>query len=410
MKPKLLGLVALALALPACLTASPTLPANAPTTPAPATDTALPAPALTLSASTTAPALTAPPVEPPATATTPALTYTVQPGDTLFAIALANDVTVESLQMANGLDGDVIVPGQVLIIPGGTVVPPTPLMSPSPPSGLTVVSFTAGPNPAERGGEITLVWEVAFALKVTLWPMTYDRHTTRWHRMEDPVDGYPFVTPIKSSDATGQWTGSVPDDARYPIRFELEAFDKEGARVLADSDVLDLRCYPALAGGGYCPLAPQTIHAIYQPFEHGHMIWRSDTGQLLIIPTNPDYYLPWSLEKQAVRIRPIPSPPTGRYPPDFHFAGLWLSFDVTVSRVSAATPEQLTMVLSEVLGWPTAPQQSYDLTLQIDLDNTQSGLLNDHLYVTLPDGRIAALTLYDGAQGVTGPAWSFVEP
>lgn len=44
-------------------------------------------------------------------------TYVVQPGDTLFRIALRYGTTVEALRAANGLCSNLIVPGQVLRIP-----------------------------------------------------------------------------------------------------------------------------------------------------------------------------------------------------------------------------------------------------------------------------------------------------
>ncbi|MGE5599281.1 MAG: LysM peptidoglycan-binding domain-containing protein, partial [Bacteroidota bacterium] len=44
--------------------------------------------------------------------------YTVQPGDTLFSIARRFGTTVEAVKTANGIFTDVIVPGQVLFIPG----------------------------------------------------------------------------------------------------------------------------------------------------------------------------------------------------------------------------------------------------------------------------------------------------
>ncbi len=46
-------------------------------------------------------------------------THEVQPGDTLGRIATANGTTVECLQRANGLKGDVIRPGQKLKLPKG---------------------------------------------------------------------------------------------------------------------------------------------------------------------------------------------------------------------------------------------------------------------------------------------------
>lgn len=44
-------------------------------------------------------------------------TYVVQPGDTLFRIALNHGTTVSALRAANGLRSNVIYPGQVLRIP-----------------------------------------------------------------------------------------------------------------------------------------------------------------------------------------------------------------------------------------------------------------------------------------------------
>lgn len=46
---------------------------------------------------------------------------TVQPGDTLWGIAQQHGVTVETLKDANGLDTDVIVSGQELIVPASSV-------------------------------------------------------------------------------------------------------------------------------------------------------------------------------------------------------------------------------------------------------------------------------------------------
>ncbi len=71
---------------------------------------------------------TAAPALPPTPTPTRAepIRYTVKPGDTLFDIALAHGVSVETIQAANGLTGETIVPDQVLIIPSGPLPTPTP--------------------------------------------------------------------------------------------------------------------------------------------------------------------------------------------------------------------------------------------------------------------------------------------
>ncbi|MGE5528171.1 MAG: LysM peptidoglycan-binding domain-containing protein [Patescibacteria group bacterium] len=73
--------------------------------------------------------------------------YTVVPGDTLFSIARQFGTTVDAIKTANGLYTDVIVPGQVLFIPGPitggpvstyTVVPGDTLFSIAQRFGTTV--------------------------------------------------------------------------------------------------------------------------------------------------------------------------------------------------------------------------------------------------------------------------------
>ncbi|HET7036449.1 MAG TPA: LysM domain-containing protein [Thermomicrobiaceae bacterium] len=111
-------------AAPAVVTPAPVVPLAAPP-PSPAAATAEPAPAPP-PAATVAPVTPAPvpaPVTPAASAapTTPApreTTYTVQPGDTLNAIAQRFHVSIDALIQRNQIaDPNVITPGAVLHIP-----------------------------------------------------------------------------------------------------------------------------------------------------------------------------------------------------------------------------------------------------------------------------------------------------
>ena len=86
------------------------------TNPTPTTPVAAPGGATTPTATAAAPV--AQPTAPPRTGTPSGERYTVQPGDTLAAIAAEYGVTVESIIEANNLQNpDLLSVGQVLIIP-----------------------------------------------------------------------------------------------------------------------------------------------------------------------------------------------------------------------------------------------------------------------------------------------------
>lgn len=59
--------------------------------------------------------------------------YTIQPGDTLTALAEKFGTSVSALQQANGLESDLIISGQRLVIPQGPVVDPLELLPAAPP-------------------------------------------------------------------------------------------------------------------------------------------------------------------------------------------------------------------------------------------------------------------------------------
>jgi LysM repeat protein len=75
--------------------------------------------------------------------------YTVQPGDTLFRIALRFGVTVQAIAQANHIvNPDLIYVGQVLTIPtgGGTPPPPGPAPTPTPPPPGGQTLYTVQPG------------------------------------------------------------------------------------------------------------------------------------------------------------------------------------------------------------------------------------------------------------------------
>ncbi len=100
--------------------------------------TVLPTPTLSPSPTATptvflTPTPTSPP--PPTSTPIPPQSYIVQQGDTLLSIATQFDLTVDELRAYNGMDSDIIVVGQELLIPPPTPTPgPTPTWDPSLPT------------------------------------------------------------------------------------------------------------------------------------------------------------------------------------------------------------------------------------------------------------------------------------
>lgn len=112
------------------LAEEPVEPAELPTfTPTlTSTPTQTPTPTLTPS-----PTQTLPPTETPTPI--PPQEYVVQAGDTLLGIALDNEMTIDELTAYNNLDSELIVEGQVLLIPPPTPTPgPTPTPNPDDPT------------------------------------------------------------------------------------------------------------------------------------------------------------------------------------------------------------------------------------------------------------------------------------
>lgn len=96
---------------------------------------ALPTPSATPERLPTATATAAPTVPPPSPTPSPLL-HTVQPGETLAGIAQAYNVPLEELIAVNHIqDPNLIQVGQVLVIPGAVVTPPTPESTPPSPTG-----------------------------------------------------------------------------------------------------------------------------------------------------------------------------------------------------------------------------------------------------------------------------------
>jgi hypothetical protein len=295
--------------------------------------------------------------------------------------------------------------------PSATQVAPPPQKTSTVISSPRVAAFTVGPNPVERGSTLTVAWDVPGAAEVSIWPMTYDRKTGRWYRVPAGQSFQLLPSPAATGSASGQQTLSIKIDSRYPIQFELQALGADGTTVVATSEVIRFKCYPNLVSGtGFCPYPPETVPAVYQAFEYGHLIWRGDLAQTYVLSNNQSYYIPWSLIPNSAESASVTTPPVGLYPPGEHFAGLWSSHTLQAGVIGSSPPESRALTVGEILGWATGPEQVYSMPMQKDLENTSSGIHQDSIKLTLPDGRFAVLILYNGYYGTHGPGWGMLNP
>lgn len=149
--------------------------------------------------------LPAPPPPPPPVNT---LSYTVRPGDTLYAIARANGTTVaQILDLNPGLDASRLRVGDVIRLRGG-IVPPQP----QPVGAIAAVTPTSGPP-----GTIVQVTASGFRVSTTLRMMAGAKVAT--------LQAFQQVT----TDARGNATASVriPEWAAGPgtLVFAFETLD-----------------------------------------------------------------------------------------------------------------------------------------------------------------------------------------
>jgi hypothetical protein len=227
--------------------------------------------------------------------------------------------------------------------------------------------------------------------------MTYDDKLSLWYRQSAP-------TYTGTGDA--ELTVAVAVDARQPLRYELQAADAAGAVVSAQTDLVQLVCYPLFftqtTDPTFCPHAPASVPAEFQSFERGFMIWNSDTRDVTILLQDAGRYNYWLLWSPTGKTVEIGQPPEGQFGPGAHFAEAW----------GTLGPAELggSLRLRDMLGWGTAPPQSFTLTEQVKLDARYP--MFDSVYVSWPDGRVAQLFTGAGAPhaGSIGPAWTLFNP
>ena len=238
---------------------------------------------------------------------------------------------------------------------------PTP-----PPDAPRIVSFSAAPDPVNAGSALTVSWEVAGVSTAIIEFYSTAQPNTPFTLLQDlPLSGSTSVT-VPATIA-----GDVSITIWAANRWHYYSPTPLYQRIVSQTITVGVQ-HP-----GATTLYAQ---AAYQLYEHGFMIWRADTGAVVVffgdqagrvdifaqdaygvLPDNPITYVP------PERVRSING-----------FGKVWGNYQS----------------VRDGLGYALGPEEAYTLTIQT------TGWNNLDAY-RLPDGRWARITGYANGIGLT---------
>ncbi|MFN2228258.1 MAG: LysM peptidoglycan-binding domain-containing protein [Anaerolineae bacterium] len=185
-------------------------------TPTPTTTPVTPTP--TPTPTTTTPTPTPTPTSTPSGTTT---TYVVQPGDTLTRIAQRFGTTVQALLAANPqiTNPNLIYAGQVIEIPGGQAVTPTPTPSGTPTPQR--ISFATGATEATVSGNLPANGDVRYVLHAEAGQLL-EVDVTAAHPVHLTIYGKNGIVIFDQPDGSPFFRGTLPDTEDYQLVIEAD--------------------------------------------------------------------------------------------------------------------------------------------------------------------------------------------
>jgi hypothetical protein len=232
----------------------------------------------------------------------------------------------------------------------------TPGPDTSQPSSKIVV-FTAEPATVTPGAAVTLTWDVQGADSVSITQTVPN------------VTATPVVVEAQSPKGTAEVF--LPDYAAYSVIYTLTTPDGQTS---AQASVAVHCPYTYFFGAGEgCPSGEAfDVGAVYQEFENGYMLWRSDTNDIYVL--FDDGSARYFVEANYANL-PDPAldemPPLDRQSPSEGFGKVWAN--------AAGIRDQLGWALDDEIGYNAAIQ---GVALTRDPRPSVS------FYMTLPDDTV----------------------
>ncbi len=330
--------------------------------------------------------------------------YVVRPGDRLAdLIASSTAITVTQLAVVNCIDDpDALPVGATIWIPAMTSV--TPLVGAAATAEASASATAAATSASEATQQATLAASteaVAEATAVSTADVSADSAQIQsFSASASTIMNTQAVTFSWSANGSGAYFYlcmtdkcvrpqnakplSVTDAIRFDgfqssgtYRYRLDV-DGVGGPITQDVSVTVTCAQQWLGGVGASPRCPEdparTVYGVWQPFEHGVMIWFSDTQQIYVLKADGTLTV---YEDHYVDGQPSPGDqaPMGRFTPVRGFGLIWQALG------GANNP----------FGWATAKEIGYDAARQAAGDSSYT------TYIQGPNTIVYAITLLPGA-------------
>lgn len=302
--------------------------------------------------------------------------FTVRPGDTLDLLLLGDTAfTPAQVASLNCLDSQDLPAGAVIGLPGDSAAfapVGTPLEPGTPTADETLLRVLPESADLLNTETLTLTWSAPPG-SISLYPCASEAACVR------------PSTLLSAQPGAGVAIDGFQSAGSFGFQVEWQSPSGETATRYLPLTITCAYTWLATQATHRCPDAPpQALFAVYQPFQHGLMIYRSDTGHLLVL-----YQTGASETYTDVYVEGMPAPaavaPDGLFTPTRGFGALWAWLGGADST----------------LGWATATERGYDLQLQ------PAGRSSFTTYLSLPptgggirpSGVIALTTVTGQAQG-----------
>lgn len=279
--------------------------------------------------------------------------FIVRPGDTLDLLLLGDTAfTPAQIASMNCLDSEALPPGAAIWLPGDSAAI-DPVGSPLPRSATDegAPTLTVAPERADllNTDVLTITWSAPPGA-VIVYPCATEQDCTR------------PASPLNPQPGPGVTLDGFQSAGTYGFQVEWESLDGETATRFVPVTITCAYTWLAAQTTDRCPDAPaQIVFAVYQPFERGLMIYRSDTDTITIL-----YGTGVSETYTDVYVEGMPAPaasaPPGLFTPTRGFGVLWAALGGADSG----------------LGWATAPERGYDMQMQ------PAGRLSFTTYLSTP--------------------------